>query len=158
MDIASTNLSRLLVHTFLPSLNIYSSNPTNLSKEIRSLRFSNRLKKEDDVRALPPVLHATCAKWVWHRACQPVNATLHVSAFLNIPTELSRLPSITSTTDHVARSFRDHFGSNFSLSPPLLAQRGDDLSRFFNIDLRRFSRPVSIILSTSLRKEGFSGT
>lgn len=54
MDIASTNLSRLLVHTFLPSLNIYSSNPTNLSKEIRSLRFStsNRLKKEDDVSSI----------------------------------------------------------------------------------------------------------
>lgn len=77
---------------------------------------------------------------------------LHVSAFLNIPTELSRLPSITSTTDHVARLLRP----SVRISRYLCSRKGWRSVAFFNIDPPRSSVSIHIRFPPRGRSLGYS--
>lgn len=80
---------------------------------------------------------------------------LHVSAFLNIPTELSRLPSITSTTDHVARLLRP----SVRISRYLCSRKGwRSVANvaFFNIDPPRSSVSIHIHFPPRGRSLGYS--
>lgn len=137
----------------LPSEESANANGLERSRDAKRWPSENRRKRESESASL----FLTCSgerndseagsMWterlvptVWHRVCQPVshsaaNAALRF-CFLNIPTELSRLPSITSTTDHDARLAT--IGTERFVPP----RSGDDLLQRLSIRLSPSRRAV----------------